>query len=78
MKKKNLDFVVLNSMNDGQATFGFDTNKITVIRKDLSTELFELKNKSLVAKDIMIEVRNLLDEKHLIAEDVVEYENMYR
>jgi len=78
LKKKNLDFVVLNSMNDGQATFGFDTNKITVIRKDLSTELFELKNKSLVAKDIMIEVRNLLDEKHLIAEAVVEYENMYR
>jgi len=78
LQRKNLDLVVLNSMNDQQATFGFDTNKITIIRKDLSAQHFELKNKSLVAMDIVMEVRNLLDERYLIAEDVLEYENMYR
>jgi phosphopantothenoylcysteine decarboxylase/phosphopantothenate--cysteine ligase len=50
--KKNFDMVILNSMNDDKATFGFDTNKITIITSDLSQKEFSLKTKDEVAKDI--------------------------
>ena len=52
LEKKNLDMIVLNSLNDKEAGFGYDTNKITIIEKENKIEKFELKNKSLVAKDI--------------------------
>jgi phosphopantothenoylcysteine decarboxylase / phosphopantothenate---cysteine ligase len=51
--KKNFDMVVLNSMNDNKATFGFDTNKITIITKDFTQKQFPLKHKNEVAKDIV-------------------------
>jgi len=51
--KKNFDMVVLNSMNDKSATFGFDTNKITIITSDFVQKEFPLKNKNEVAKDIV-------------------------
>jgi phosphopantothenoylcysteine decarboxylase / phosphopantothenate---cysteine ligase len=60
LKKKNFNMVVLNSMNDAQATFGYDTNKITVIKDDLSCTEYALKNKAEVAKDIAKEVSSLL------------------
>ncbi|MBN2635333.1 MAG: bifunctional phosphopantothenoylcysteine decarboxylase/phosphopantothenate--cysteine ligase CoaBC, partial [Prolixibacteraceae bacterium] len=41
---KNLDFIVLNSLNDTGAGFGVDTNKITIIDKDNNQENFELKS----------------------------------
>lgn len=50
--KKNLDFVVLNSTRDNGATFGFDTNKITIINQDFSTRDFELKTKAEAGHDI--------------------------
>lgn len=53
MRKKQLDFIVINSLNDQGAGFGFDTNKITIISKDGKKNTFELKDKSLVAKDIV-------------------------
>ena len=52
LEKKNLDMIVLNSLNDKEAGFGYDTNKITIIEKENKIEKFELKDKSLVAKDI--------------------------
>lgn len=52
LQKKNFDMVVLNSMNDAQAGFGYDTNKITIIQKDLSVKEFPLKSKQEVANDI--------------------------
>lgn len=52
LKKKNLDMIVLNSLNDAGAGFKHDTNKITVIEKSGSTA-FELKKKSEVAQDIV-------------------------
>jgi len=52
MKKKNLDAIVLNSMNDKGAGFGFDTNKITLITP-LEERKFDLKSKDLVAVDIL-------------------------
>ncbi|MDH5475557.1 MAG: bifunctional phosphopantothenoylcysteine decarboxylase/phosphopantothenate--cysteine ligase CoaBC [Cyclobacteriaceae bacterium] len=57
LKKKNFDFIVLNSLNDKGAGFGHDTNKITIIRNNNSKE-FELKSKVDVAKDIANEILN--------------------
>jgi len=53
LKKKNLDAIVLNSLNDKGAGFGKSTNKITIIDKNLDIKTFELKTKAAVALDIM-------------------------
>ncbi|HKJ48362.1 MAG TPA: bifunctional phosphopantothenoylcysteine decarboxylase/phosphopantothenate--cysteine ligase CoaBC [Christiangramia sp.] len=60
LKKKNLDFIVLNSLNDKGAGFQGDTNKISVIYPDLKKD-FELKSKKEVAGDILNEIVNLLN-----------------
>jgi phosphopantothenoylcysteine decarboxylase / phosphopantothenate---cysteine ligase len=52
LEKKNLDMIVLNSLNDSGAGFKHDTNKITVIEKQGVTA-FELKHKNEVAQDIV-------------------------
>ena len=53
LKKKNLDLIVLNSLQDKGAGFATDTNKITIIDKELSIQTFGLKSKDAVAEDIM-------------------------
>ncbi len=53
LKRKNLDLIVLNSLNDSGAGFGVDTNKITLIDKDNNQTFFELKSKTEVAADIV-------------------------
>jgi len=53
MKRKNLDFIVLNSLNDPGAGFGVDTNKVTIIDKNNNIDNFELKSKTNVASDIV-------------------------
>lgn len=50
---KNLDLIVLNSLNDKGSGFGHDTNKITILDKKGKIEFFELKSKQEVAKDIL-------------------------
>lgn len=50
---KNLDFIVLNSLQDKGAGFNYDTNKIKIIKKTGEIIPFELKSKPEVAKDIM-------------------------
>jgi phosphopantothenoylcysteine decarboxylase / phosphopantothenate---cysteine ligase len=57
---KNLDFVVLNSMQDKGAGFGHDTNKISIIHRSGEQIDFDLKNKTEVAVDIVGEVIKLL------------------
>lgn len=52
LKKKNFDFIVLNSMKDKGATFGHDTNKITIYQNSGEALKFDLKSKKDVAKDI--------------------------
>jgi len=52
LEKKNLDLVVLNSLNDKGAGFKSDTNKITIFNKALERSVFEMKAKADVAKDI--------------------------
>lgn len=50
--RKNLDFIVLNSLNDAGAGFAHDTNKVSVIKRDGSILDFPLKTKKAVASDI--------------------------
>ncbi|MBO7233775.1 MAG: bifunctional phosphopantothenoylcysteine decarboxylase/phosphopantothenate--cysteine ligase CoaBC [Paludibacteraceae bacterium] len=59
LTKKNLDFIVLNSLNDKGAGFGYDTNKITILDKTGQCD-FPLKSKQQVAEDIINHLENLL------------------
>jgi phosphopantothenoylcysteine decarboxylase/phosphopantothenate--cysteine ligase len=53
LTRKNLDLIVLNSLNDAGAGFGTPTNKITLIDKTLDITSFDLKSKTEVAYDIL-------------------------
>ncbi len=52
LKKKNLDLIVLNSLNDKGAGFQSDTNKVTLIAANEKMTTFDLKSKAKVAQDI--------------------------
>jgi len=56
IQKKNLDLIVLNSLQDEGAGFGKPTNKITFIDKNFKVEAMELKSKEAVADDILNKV----------------------
>lgn len=58
MQKKKLDLIVLNSLNDENAGFGYDTNKITILRNNGTKRSFELKKKTELAEDIVDEIEN--------------------
>ena len=58
LKRKNLDAIILNSLQDKGAGFAKDTNKITIIDKEFNEKAFKLKSKVAVAKDIMNEIVN--------------------
>jgi len=53
LHKKNLDMIVMNSLRDVGAAFGYDTNKITIFEKGGSEFSFGVKSKKEVAKDIV-------------------------
>ena len=53
LHKKNLDFIVLNSLNDSGAGFQHDTNKVTILDKTGNQISFPLKSKKEVASDII-------------------------
>lgn len=53
LEKKNLDFIVLNSLKDEEAGFQKDTNKITIIPRRGEPIVYNAKNKTEVAKDIL-------------------------
>jgi phosphopantothenoylcysteine decarboxylase / phosphopantothenate---cysteine ligase len=79
LDKKQLDMVVLNSMNDDQAGFGYDSNKIQIIKSDFTRISFPLKHKSAVAEDILQEIQKVLCEKEnqreKLAHHLYEYSN---
>lgn len=54
--RKNMDMIVLNSLQEKGAGFKHDTNKITIIDKAEKIKNFELKSKKEVAKDILTEI----------------------
>ncbi|MGM9675395.1 MAG: bifunctional phosphopantothenoylcysteine decarboxylase/phosphopantothenate--cysteine ligase CoaBC [Bacteroidaceae bacterium] len=59
LEKKNLDFIVLNSLQDAGAGFRHDTNKITIVSREGRTA-FPLKNKNEVARDIVDQLISIL------------------
>ncbi|HVW12472.1 MAG TPA: bifunctional phosphopantothenoylcysteine decarboxylase/phosphopantothenate--cysteine ligase CoaBC [Mucilaginibacter sp.] len=60
LQKKNLDFIVLNSLNDKGAGFKTSTNKITIIDHKLQKTAFKLKDKDAVAIDVCNKVAELI------------------
>ncbi|HRZ98908.1 MAG TPA: phosphopantothenoylcysteine decarboxylase, partial [Paludibacter sp.] len=60
MERKNFDFIVLNSLRDPESGFGYDTNKITIIHRSRLKKVYELKNKKVVASDIVNEINTLI------------------
>ena len=60
LHKKNLDLIVLNSMNDNGAGFGVETNKITLIDNEDNAQSFPLKSKKIVAKDIVEKIESMI------------------
>ena len=58
IKKKNLDLIVLNSLQDQGAGFGTPTNKVTFIDGQLRIEAHQLKSKEAVAVDIVTKIIN--------------------
>ena len=62
LKKKNLDAIVLNSLNDHGAGFNHDTNKITFINNKSEIVKFKLKSKREASKDIFNEIIKLKNE----------------
>ncbi len=58
---KNLDFIVLNTLQDKGAGFGVDTNKISILDSHNNLEEFELKPKAEVAKDIVSYLKTYLE-----------------
>jgi phosphopantothenoylcysteine decarboxylase/phosphopantothenate--cysteine ligase len=60
LKRKNLDVIVLNSLNDKGAGFGSDTNKVTFIFKNKKSKALALMSKQNVANELMIETIKLL------------------
>ena len=56
IQKKNLDLIVLNSLQDKGAGFGEATNKVTFIDKKFKVEPMDLKSKEAVADDILNKV----------------------
>lgn len=59
LKRKNFDFIVLNSLNDKGAGFRCDTNKITIIDSGKAEE-YPLKTKKEVAADIIDKLDSIL------------------
>ncbi|PKO98762.1 MAG: bifunctional phosphopantothenoylcysteine decarboxylase/phosphopantothenate--cysteine ligase CoaBC [Bacteroidetes bacterium HGW-Bacteroidetes-8] len=60
LQRKNLDAIVLNSLNDKGAGFGKETNKITIISSNGESLQYPLKDKKEVASDIVDYVENML------------------
>ncbi len=58
--RKNLDIIVLNSLNEAGSGFEHSTNKITIIDRYNNIDKFELKSKEKVAEDILDKVVSML------------------
>ena len=61
IQSKNFDMIVLNSLKDEGAGFGYDTNKISILDRENNIRHFELKSKKDVAQDI---VNSIIDALH--------------
>ncbi|MCB0457611.1 MAG: phosphopantothenoylcysteine decarboxylase, partial [Flavobacteriaceae bacterium] len=59
--KKNLDLIVLNSLNDAGVAFGSSTNKVTLLSPNNKVVPFSVKEKEQVAKDILLYIIENID-----------------
>jgi phosphopantothenoylcysteine decarboxylase/phosphopantothenate--cysteine ligase len=62
LQKKNMDLIVLNSLQDPGAGFHHDTNKVTLLRKDGQQKSLPLEQKTWVAQQIVEEIITLQHE----------------
>ena len=60
LQSKNADMIVLNSLNDPGAGFGFDTNQVTIFEKNGAEFPYPQKSKQQVARDIVDRIIKLL------------------
>jgi len=60
LHRKNLDIIVLNSLKESGAGFGYDTNRITIIDRNNNIDKFELKSKEEAAKDILNKIVSMI------------------
>ncbi|QQL49234.1 bifunctional phosphopantothenoylcysteine decarboxylase/phosphopantothenate--cysteine ligase CoaBC [Mucilaginibacter ginkgonis] len=60
LQNKNMDMIVLNSLNNAGAGFATDTNKVTIIDKSLQKTVYPLKSKTDTAKDICAKLIELI------------------
>ncbi|MEO8151393.1 MAG: bifunctional phosphopantothenoylcysteine decarboxylase/phosphopantothenate--cysteine ligase CoaBC [Bacteroidia bacterium] len=63
LERKNLDMIVLNSLQDAGAGFATATNKITIIHRNNTIENFSLKSKADVAADILNSIEKYISQK---------------
>ena len=63
LEKKNLDFIVLNSLKDKNACFGYDTNKVTMIDANGQAITTDLKSKAEIAEEIVSKLISVMQEK---------------
>ncbi|WP_418604355.1 bifunctional phosphopantothenoylcysteine decarboxylase/phosphopantothenate--cysteine ligase CoaBC [Hwangdonia sp.] len=61
LKRKHLNLIVLNSLNDKGAGFKTETNKVTFIDENENITKFQLKSKTEVAKDLLNEIIKQID-----------------
>lgn len=64
LESKNLDMIVLNSLQDKGAGFRYDTNKITIVKRNGELTEFPLKSKSEVALDILSKLEEVMQSKN--------------
>ncbi len=60
LRRKNLDLIILNSLNEKGAGFELSTNRITIIDRKNNIDKFDLKSKDEVAKDILDKIVSML------------------
>ena len=58
LENKKLDLIVLNSLNDENTGFNYDTNKVTIIDKQKNIFKYDLKSKDDVANDLFTKILN--------------------
>ena len=63
LRRKNLDFIVLNSLRNANSCFGYDTNQIEILKASGEKLTFPLKSKDLVARDILSEIEKIKGDK---------------
>ena len=61
LERKNLDMIVLNSLRDSNSGFAVDTNKVTIMKRDGTTNVYDCKPKREVATDVVNEIVELLN-----------------